>query len=184
MSSFISAGHHRNSANPDPGAQGVLKVNEGDLTIELRDLVVPAAKKLGMTIIVDQDNETLSQYLTRIKPGSGSVVVEFHFNASDNASATGAEVIVGDGATLDSRKFAKELADVTATTLGIKNRGVITESQSARGRLGLMREAGIVALVEVCFITNVKDYNAYQANKYTLAQKYAQIIKKYDDLSS
>ncbi len=45
-----------------------------------------------------------------------------------------------------------------------------------------MREQGTVALLEVCFITNVNDLKAFQDNKQTLAIELAKIIKRYESL--
>lgn len=177
MASFISAGHHlRDSGAVGSGTQENLE------TIKFRDIVVNYCKSFGLTVITDNDNETLAQYLQRIKTGSGSVVVEFHFDASTNTKATGTTCLIGNDADRLDRAFAKELVDTTARILGIRNRGIITEAQSHRGRLGLMREQGIVALLELCFISNPDDMAAYNANQYTLAAEIAKIIKKYDDI--
>src|SRR5690606_11290908 len=107
------------------------------------------------------------------------VVIEPHFNAF-NGKATGVEVLVADNANDRSKAMAKELVDGYASIMGIANRGVKTESQSARGRLGLMRKKGAVALVEICFIDNSNDMKAYDSNRGNLACFTAQVIAKYD----
>ena len=181
MSSFVSAGHHLK----DPGAVANHKgitYKEADLARDLRDRVIKHLKAAGVTVIQDQDKETLGEYLARIQPGNGSVVVEFHFDAASTPLASGTTALVGSDADKNDRSFAKELADTVALTLGIRNRGVIDETQSHRGRLGLMREQGIVALLEVGFITNEQDVQKYLANVECLAKLLAVVIKKYDDL--
>ena len=45
-----------------------------------------------------------------------------------------------------------------------------------------MREEGIIALLEVGFITNVSDIKAFKENKEVLAVELAKIIKKYENL--
>lgn len=176
----ISAGHHsKHSVKPDPGAVGN-GYKEGDLTIELRDLVCAELDRLGVAYVKDSDQETLGQYLKRINTGSGSVVIEFHFDASSSDTATGATALIEAEADRLDRAFATELVETTAKCLGIKNRGVISESESHRGRLGLMREDGIICLLEVCFISNKKDVEAYQCTKQALAMLIAPIIKKYE----
>lgn len=178
---FLSAGHNAKAAfKPDPGAVGN-GFKEGLLTIELRDLVAAELKSMGVSYITDTDNETLSQYLNRIKPGNASVVIEYHFNAA-SPEATGTETIIGDDADRFDTAFAKELTDSTANIIGINNRGVKKEKESHRGRLGLMRKQGIVALPEVCFISNAEDMRKYQATKYSLAKAHALIIKKYEEM--
>lgn len=177
MASFISAGHHqRDSGAVANGRQENLEA------MKFRDIVIKLCKEAGVTVITDNDNETLGQYLERIKTGSASVVLEFHFDASTNVNATGTTCLVGNDADRLDKAFAKELVDTTARIVGIKNRGVITEAQSHRGKLGLMREQGIVALLELCFISNPNDMAAYDANQYALASEIAKIVKKYDDM--
>jgi len=176
MASFISAGHHLK----DSGAVGS-GTQENLETIKFRDAVIPIVQEAGITVISDSDKETLKEYLDRIKTGNGSTVIEFHFDAS-NSKGTGTTAIVGTDADRLDKAFAKELVDVTAKVLGLKNRGVISEADSHRGRLGLMREQGIVSLLEICFIDNPLDMAAYKLNKHILAYSIAEIIIKYDKM--
>ena len=178
MASFLSAGHHIK----DSGAVGN-GYKEKDLTIEFRDLVVEQCKKLGLHVITDEDHETVTQYFNRIKPGDGSVVIDFHFDAAENPEATGTTAIIGNNANSESKQFAQELVDTTSEVLGIRNRGVIPEKLSARKRLRIFREpAGIISLLEIAFITNKEDMKKYQVNKNYLACRIAYLIKKYDDI--
>lgn len=172
------AGHHKN----DPGAvYGSQK--EADLTKELRNLVSKYLTLKGHKHILDNDTETNSQLQKRIKPGPGSVLLDHHFNASSNVNATGTEVIVSNNANDNSKAMAKELVDGTAKILGIANRGVKNETQTARGKIGILNlNSGIACLIEVCFLSNPNDMLSYQINKDKLAQLYAEILIKYDDL--
>lgn len=174
---YPSAGHN----NSDPGAiAGGLK--EADLTKELRNLISAQLNVKGHKHVMDNDTETNSQYQARIKPGSGSVLVDHHFNAAANSSATGTEVLVASDASTLSRAMATELAAGTAKILGVPNRGVKSETQSPRGRLGILHTAaGIACLVEVCFISNPADLAKYKAKKNELAKFYAEIYIKYDN---
>lgn len=176
MAAFVSAGHHlRDSGALGSGTQENLE------TIKFRDLVVPILKARGLKVITDDDKDTLAVYLNKIQTGDGSVVVEFHFDAADG-KATGSTAIVGIDADQNDKAFAKELVDTTASILGIKNRGVISEADSHRGRLGLMRKKGTVALLELCFIDNQSDMEKYNQNKIKLGNEIAAIIDKYDKL--
>lgn len=179
---FISAGHNSKSKTikTDPGAVNKDGVKEGDLTIEFRDLVKHELDLLGVKYTSDTEEENLAMYLSRIQTGSASVVVEYHFDASDNASATGCTGLIEAEADRLDIAFAKELNDTVASILGIKNRGVISEAESHRGRLGLMREDGLICLEEICFITNPDDLARYHLNKVPLAKAHAAIIKKYE----
>ena len=176
MTAFISAGHY----NGDSGAIGS-GTQENVETIKFRDTIVPILKARGLHIITDNDNENLAEYLHRIQTGSGSVVLEFHFDSS-GSGASGSTSLVGNDADRLDNAFAKELVDATSNCLGIPNRGVISEAQSHRGRLGLMREQGIVSLLEICFIDNQHDMDAYRKNCYELALKIAAIVCKYENI--
>lgn len=178
---FISAGHNPGGIKPDPGAIGNGK-READLTVEFRNLVLEELNKQGAKSVSDNDSERLGEYLKRIQTGNASVVLEFHLDASANASATGTTVLIGSDADNNDKSFAKELAAATSEILQIRNRGVISEAESHRGRLGLMREKGIVALLEICFISNPSDLSAYEKYKLFLAAKVSAILIKYENL--
>lgn len=175
---FISAGHHRKDSGATFGGR-----KENLETIVLREKITHFLDKKypQFKYIKDSDDETLAQYLGRIKTGSGSVVLEVHFDASSNSNSTGTTAIVRNAPTNESLSFATELSKITSQELKIRNRGVITESQSARGRLGLMRKEGIVSLLEVCFITNANDMNQYDIGQCRLAEKIADLLVKYED---
>ena len=91
-------------------------------------------------------------------------MLEFHFDAA-SPTATGTTILVEAEADRLDKAFAKEIVDKTAEILKIKNRGVKSETDSHRGKLGLMREEGIIALLEVGFITNVSDIKAFKENR-------------------
>lgn len=177
MSAFISAGHHLK----DPGAVAN-GLQENNLTMRVRDKVVELVRAKGYTVIVDKDTETLAEYLKRIQPGEGSVVVEFHFDAGVINQATGTSSFYADGASANTRAFALEMAATGAKILGIPNRGAHSETESHRGRLGLVHEAGINCLVEIAFITNTKDIHSFETHFNELCEAYANVIMKYDDL--
>lgn len=181
MTAFISAGHNPKGIKPDPGAVAN-GLHEADLTVEFRNLVVTELIKLEVKVITDKDDERLGDYLKRIKTGNGSVVLEFHFDAALSPTATGTTSLYGSDADRLDIAFAKELVEITSKVLGIKNRGALSEKDSHRGSLGLMRNQGIVALLEIGFISNPNDIKAYNANKKVLAVKIAEIVKRYEDI--
>lgn len=180
---FISAGHcNVKGPNYDPGAVGNGRI-EAVETARIRNRVIDLLQGWGYKDIVrDDDDESLSQYLKRIKPGNASIVCEFHFNAASDPSATGVEVLIGNDADRLEKICAAEFAAETAKDLEIKNRGVKTEAQSHRGRLGLMREQGVVILVEVCFISNPSDMASFDNRFDLLCKTYAELLAKWDDV--
>ena len=179
MTVFVSAGH--DLKNPGAKANGF---NEEKENIKIRDKVVEKYKCMypGSLIITDNDNETLGQYLKRIKTGNGSVVVEFHLDYFSDSKVSGTSTWVGDNADKLDLAFAKEMAQVGSEVMNIPNRGVFKESQSFHKKLGLMREQGTVCLVEIVPISNKSDMEKFHNNIDKLAIEYARIIKKYEDL--
>lgn len=176
---FISAGHH----DKDPGAIANGH-KESDLAKDLRDLIIEQLKLLGCKFISDRDEENLSEYIGRIKTGNGSVVCEIHFNAA-NPQATGIEVIIPNRHTQEEFDCAKELALSLHLSTGLVlrgNKGVKSELETHRGSLALMRKEGITVLPEICFISNAWDLEKYIPKKKEIAIKFAEILKKYDDL--
>lgn len=181
---FISAGHHFQQPKPDPGAVAThdgKEYKEAELAADLEARVCKILNSKGVKYITDRNDETLGQYISRIKPGSGSVVCEIHFNAATPA-ATGTETLVKTAASTHEWDMAKELSDGTAKILGIANRGVKTESQSQHKRLAILNTgAGISALTEVCFISNRQDMMRYLANVDKIAALYADVLIKYEN---
>lgn len=168
---FLSAGHHLKDAGAV--ANGF---KEADLTIELRGLIAKELDAKGYKYILDDDRETLTQYINRIKPGSGSVICDLHFNASSNKTATGVEVLYPDTHKPINKSLATEMSSELSIVIGIRNRGGKPESTSARGRLAILRtKAGISFLPELCFITNEADMCKYNLNK----ESAAKVIAKY-----
>lgn len=178
---FPLAGHHfKDSGAVYNGRQ------ENKETIKFRDTLVPFLKAISTKVIIDNDNQTLSEVIRTLKPGDGSVLYDVHLNASANSNATGTECLVSNESFKNkdlSYKMAMEICDVTSKLLNIKNRGVKPESYSARGKLGILHtKAGISVLHELCFISNKTDMESLDKNRNQLCEAIALILKKYDDL--
>ncbi|RYE25089.1 MAG: N-acetylmuramoyl-L-alanine amidase [Sphingobacteriales bacterium] len=180
---YLSAGHNLRSKDADPGAV-CGKLKEAFLTAELRDLVAKELQLLSAKFVTDTDDETLSGYIRRIKPGNGSVLCELHFNCAANL-ATGAEVLVKNEYCKEEKELATAICNIISSVCTIANRGVKTESQSHRGKLGILHtHAGISVLVEVCFINNKIDMQHYQKSKKIIAAKLAEVLIMFDELQS
>ena len=182
---FLSAGHNSKSKSvkQDPGAINKFGVKEGDLTIEFRDLVAKELELLNLPFKTDLQEETLQMYLDRIKTGTGSVVIEYHFDAGPEV-AQGSTSLIEEDSDVNDMKFAREILDSTCQILGTRSRGVKPESWTRHGRLALMREEGIICLFEIGFITNEQDLAKYHAKKHQLAKDHALILRKYELLIS
>jgi N-acetylmuramoyl-L-alanine amidase len=176
---FISAGHHLK----DSGAVNTaLGIQENTQAIRLRDKIVSYLKLKGRKFITDKDTETLKEYLDRIDTGDGSVVLEIHFDASGTGKAEGCTAFVSNTPSKYSQTMGAELCNNLFKIAGIKNRGVHKESESHRGRLGLMRESGIVVLFEGFFIDNPEDYGKFNPNIDLIAESIGATLVKYEDL--
>lgn len=180
---YLSAGHHFKPGKSDPGAVAN-GYKESELTKELRDLTSLCLEGMGYPFILDRDSETLGEYLARIKPGSGSVVCEIHFNSSVTQSASGVEVLCKDDSNPLSKALAIRMAgEISTVEPGalIKNRGAKTEKDSARGRLAILNTAaGIAVLPEICFISNLSDLAWYQRNKHKIALCIAKLLVEFE----
>jgi N-acetylmuramoyl-L-alanine amidase len=175
---FISAGHNTGGLKPDPGAiaNGYM---EAGLTVIIRNKVLAVLTARGVPFVSDKDSERLAEYLDRIKTGEGSVVLEFHFDAS-SPTASGCTALIEEDFTSDDKEFAWALSRATSEILKIRNRGVFTESQSHRGKLGLMKENGIICLLEICFLTNQSDVDSFVTCIDSLAEAYADILIEFE----
>ncbi|MRM94595.1 N-acetylmuramoyl-L-alanine amidase [Riemerella anatipestifer] len=178
---FPIAGHHeRDSGAVYNGRQ------ENKETIKIRETLALSLQKIGIKVIKDKDNQTLSEVLRTIKPGRGSVLYDIHLNASTNATATGTECVVSNESYANrdnSYRMAEEICEVASKLLGIRNRGVIPESKTARKRLAILHtKAGISVVHEWCFISNSNDMKALDENMSRACEAIARILKKYDDL--
>lgn len=174
---FLLAGH----SNTDPGAVGAGGIKEADLTKELKVLTALEMCNLGVqNQWHDNDNDSLGSVLSKVSAISTEedIIVDLHFN-SFNEKSTGVEVLVPENPSADEVSIATELCERLAAVMAIRNRGVKTERQSARGRLAVMRPKGSNILIEVCFISNLNDLSAYNSNKKAVAKAIAETIKKY-----
>jgi N-acetylmuramoyl-L-alanine amidase len=169
---IIGAGH----GGTDSGAVGS-GFKERDLAIEFRNLLVAELKKLSVTCITDPDVNKLADSLVYFKNHfkPDSINVDIHWNAGPPA-ATGTEVLINTQATPFEKQLGGKIAEAIATILNIKNRGLKTELQSARGSLAWMKQLGRNYIIEMCFISNKTDMDKYQAKKHELAKAIAQIL--------
>lgn len=171
----LTAGHQGKKT----GASSVYG-DEGTLTIELRDLIRERIKE--GEVFVDPEKDSLSnvvRYVNRVCSTPTDICVDIHFNAA-GTTATGAEVVVADTCSAESRAIARELVDETARVLGINNRGVKKASQTPHKKLAMCSDINCRSMVlEVCFVTNKCDMCKYNQNKERLADALAVLLTKW-----
>lgn len=183
---YLEAGHHKK----DPGAVALGK-KEAELTIELRNMIAHRLRELGVSVVVDNDDDDLAAVTRKWKPGVEDILLSLHFNAAPSPSASGTEVFVEDGCKKADRPalIARELIKACSEVAGfnIRNgahalvlgRGVKYESESARKRLAILKECACDLLLEVCFMTNTNDMAKYQTHKVALANAIAHALSLY-----
>lgn len=178
----ISAGHS-NIPGQDMGARGEL-LTEGTEAVILRNLITDRFKERDEVVSVDPDNFVTGKTVALFKQyfGANDILVDIHFNAATNPSATGCEVLVPAVASEFELSLAKDLSNTISKILGIANRGVKTELQSARKKLLWMTIPGENILIEICFISNNDDVKHYITNKEKLAKAIADLLIAYKNM--
>lgn len=173
---FISAGHS-NVSGRDRGALGVNGTIEGELTVALRKKVVSELNRLGANPITDIDRNVTRETVTFMIRNlvSRDIAIDIHFNAATK-TATGTEVLIPFKSSEFERHLGNLLSYNIASVLGIRNRGLKTEADSARGRLIFMTPNCENILIEVCFITNENDMKAYNEKQNQVATIIAKCI--------
>jgi len=171
---YLFAGH----GGSDPGALGKFGPDERELTKELRNMIAVNLRLKGITPITDNDSFITRQVLRAFNFNERDLVFDIHFNSHINESATGTETFVPSRYTETEWRFGMEIASATAKTLSIRNRGVKSESQTARGKIGVLNVKGTNVLWEVCFMSNPNDHQAYQDRKEKLAESIADVIAR------
>jgi N-acetylmuramoyl-L-alanine amidase len=175
----ISAGHS-NTPGQDQGAVNKT-TTEGIQAVRLRNGIVEALKQRGLIASVDPDNSVTGKTVALFRQYFfvNDICIDIHFNASSNSSATGCEVLVPAKPSVFENAIANKLSNVISGTLGIANRGVKTELDSARRKLVWMSLPGEAILIETCFLSNESDMVRYNANFYVLCNNIAQVIGTY-----
>lgn len=171
---FPSAGHH----NSDPGAManGFIEMKEVD---RIRTKVIDYLKSKNHSYETDENHETNSQYQNRIKPIKGDVLLDIHLDAGV-PTANGVGVFVHNNASELTLKAANELVTNLSNSMGLKNRGVKFEKDTARGKIGILSKSGITVLVELAFITNIEDMRKLHENEDCAVQVIGEWLIKYD----
>lgn len=167
----IHAGHA-----PD-GGKGCGAVGYIKESTEARSLVDMITKKLEImsnafsNITVEENmnkTDVLDTLVTRAnREKDADLHLSIHFNAGANGvhdgKTTGTEAYIYPGST--SRQIAETLVAKTAETLGVVNRGV-----KERADFYFLRKTKAPAIIlEVCFVDDPEDVDAYKAKKEELA---------------
>ena len=117
-----------------------------------------------------------------------TVTVELHFNASDNAHATGTGVLYFPGS-VNGKRLATLLREEMGTALELPDwpsgtGGVVTPFQASgkqeRGKTSLGAGRAPAALIEPFFGSNPDDATRANARKDALAEAIVRAARRYD----
>lgn len=181
---YIAAGHR----GPGTGANGYL--DEGKETIRLRNAITARLNTLAhdLAICEDNDDAQLSAVIRdvnkRCKNTRKDLAVEIHFNSSSRKDARGVETVVADKHSIRSHEFAIDLNRATVEALGIpdrtRGRGYRTESEIGRSGLAFVENTKCPAcILEICFVSNKEDADAYRANFDRLVDSLCEAIQTW-----
>ena len=163
---FLSAGH----SITDPGAVGN-GLKEADVAVETRNLVSYYLTQWQVPHEVDgRFTENIPLALAAKKARRHPLAVEFHCNAAGTPAARGCETLSAP----DDMELGAKLCEAMAAALGTKNRGAKPENAGHHSRLAFVQAGGII--VELFFITNPLDVEAYRAKKWLLARGIAEVL--------
>ena len=163
---FVSAGH----GGADPGACAHGR-READIATEFRNIVAFYLARAGVPHGLDGDgpvNLPLSEAVKRAR--AHQVAVEFHCNAAGTASATGVETLSGP----KDMALGELICAAVASNLALRNRGAKPENAGQHHRLAFVQAGGII--VELFFITNANDLEAYDARKWLAGRAVAGVL--------
>lgn len=154
ITKYISAGHGAGDLGACCG-----EFRESDLALDFAKLV---CEKINAAQWVPQEKLAKKiaglTKLVKLK----DCAIDIHFNAG---GGTGCEVVVPEHASETEKAVASTISQLLAEKLGVKNRGVKKESDTARGKLAWMTLPCESILVEVCFLDNHKDMENFNKNK-------------------
>lgn len=171
---FLSAGH----STIDPGAVTTIErdgksvyFKEADVAVEVRNIVSFYLSRAGVPHELDgngTENIPLAQAVKKAK--RHPLAVEFHCNASSNKVAGGVETLSAP----DDMKLGAEICKAIAAALDVRNRGAKPENSGHHSRLAFVQAGGII--VELFFISNPYEVEAYRAKKWLLGKAIAEVL--------
>lgn len=150
---FLNAGHSLS----DPGA--VKYVKEAEISMRVRDLLVPELERQGFRVFQVPDNLNLNQSIKWVnslaKTLESGLALALHCNAG---GGTGAEAFYYAGSNKSKLLAEKLLAGYLSVIPNLKNRGVKPDTNAVAKRLGWIRDTRPWALLlEMGFVDNPHD---------------------------
>lgn len=171
MRLLISAGH--TLTGKGTGAVGF--INESQENRVLAKFIVEHLKKLGHEVDyheVNSGSDYIEQQAKKANSKNYDLVVQIHFNSSDNAAANGTEVIYRSS---KGKVFAQKVQDKLKTEF--KDRKIKHDINDLKRDLGWLRLTNPPAiLIETCFVSNKADTDKYTSNREKIGKLIAEGI--------
>ncbi len=173
----LDAGH----GGTDPGASGKFTgAKEKDLTLKAVYALKAELELRGYDVALTRTSDTKLELLQRTDFANeinAALLISIHYNAVDNTSVKGLEVLYYPEPTGQREALAKILHSELISATGAKSRGIVK-----RPLLVVPRETKMPsALVEMGFITNKDEEQMVQQDAYLTVQvkAIATAIEKY-----
>lgn len=170
---YISSGH----SDKCIGAVGVLDERTEAIKVSQRVYDILGAEHAY--IFHDRTSQTQATNLKTINAKHNAkpckINLSVHFN-SGVATATGVECLYFDnGKDTITKTLSSKMSKAVADSLGLRNRGA-----KKRNDLSVLRNIRQKAiLLEVCFVSNKGDAEAYRKNFESMCQAIAQVLRDY-----
>lgn len=160
MKLAIDPGHgmsNRSFGKYDPGAVAG-GVAEADIALQFALTIKWVAKtEFGIDVFLtrddDRDHAPVSSRDDAAKKAGCTHFISLHMNAG-GMLAKGIETFYRD---VEDLRFAQKIHPAVVAALGLSDRLIKHESQTAVGKLAVMAFKGPAILIELGFITNAKD---------------------------
>ena len=171
----LTAGH--NSIKDFGAVSKDKKWTEAQIVTDLRNRVAKILRGKGYTVITDGEGENnliLSKAVVLIP--MGDIAIELHLNASDNAQANGIEALAKSEFKTQCRTLCESISDDLDYKVRGSDGGWKASNSGQHSRLAYCEHNGII--LELFFISNLKELNSYIENPSKVAEAIADAIMK------
>jgi len=173
MKIICNAGHDLSS----PGAQSGSS-NESEMTMKLRDKIIPLLERMGYEVLIVPDNLNLRQSIAWVNTRATKEDFAFsiHFNYNRYPNIGGTEVYYFNK---DEAKLADVFSQHVSVAIGINNRGALHDSLTWVKSLGWLRKLVCDSvLVEVCYLSNENDMKKFNHDYDRTAKGFENAIRR------
>lgn len=182
---FINAGHSPQweidtgltSTNPEPGAC-YFGLQENIIAESVSRLLETECKNFGLDVVENFQSSSLQEIADWANYSNADIFVSIHCNAA-NQAAKGTETFYCAGSST-GKKIAEYVQKSIVANLGTADRGVKDDTQSGAGRLYVLRQTAMPAiLIELAFLSNEDDAKLLRDYQWRFANSIAKGLAQY-----